>query len=102
MQPRTVLCTIYDALKLGGTFLMQDIAASSNLEENLDHLLGPTLYTASSMLCMTTSLAYGGEGLGTRWGEQKARQLLAEARFAEVEVKQIPGDVFNNYYIASR
>jgi Zn-dependent membrane protease YugP len=48
------------------------------------------------------SLALGGEGLGTMWGEQKARELLAEAGFSSVEVKQIEGDIFNNYYVARR
>jgi SAM-dependent methyltransferase len=99
-HPRAVLRAIHDALRPDGVFLMQDIAASSNLHENLDHPLGPTFYTASTMLCMTTSLAYGGEGLGTMWGEQLACQLLAEAGFAHVEVEQIPSDPFNNYYVA--
>lgn len=95
-----MLRAILEALRPGGVFLMQDVAASSHLEDNLDHPLGPTLYTASTLFCMTTSLAYGGEGLGTMWGEQKARELLSEAGLAEVEVKQVPGDIFNNYYIA--
>ena len=30
---------------------------------------------------MTVSLALGGEGLGTMWGEQKAKELLTEAGF---------------------
>jgi hypothetical protein len=34
--------------------------------------------------CLTVSLAYGGEGLGTAWGEQLARQLLADAEFSRV------------------
>jgi hypothetical protein len=51
---------------------------------------------------MTTSLANGGEGLGTMWGEHKARELLAEAGFGEVQVKRIRGDTFNNYYIATK
>jgi SAM-dependent methyltransferase len=101
-RPATVLRAIFDALRPGGTFLMQDIAASSHLHENLQHPLGPTLYTASTFLCMTTSLADGGQGLGTMWGEQKARQMLAEAGFTQVEIKQVPGDVFNNYYVATR
>ncbi len=99
-HPRAVLRAIRDALRSDGVFLMQDIAASSNLHENLDHPLGPTFYTASTMLCMTTSLAYGGEGLGTMWGEQLARELLAEAGFAHVVVEQISSDPFNNYYVA--
>jgi SAM-dependent methyltransferase len=99
-KPRRVLKGIHDALRPGGVYLCVDIAASSNVEENLDHPLGPFLYTISTMHCMTVSLALGGEGLGTVWGEQKARELLAEAGFTDVQVKQVAGDILNNYYIA--
>lgn len=81
---------------------MVDIAASSRPEENLDHPLGPFLYTASCMHCMTVSLAQGGAGLGAMWGEQKARELLAEAGFSPVEVKRIEGDLLNSYYVATK
>jgi Zn-dependent membrane protease YugP len=50
---------------------------------------------------MTVSLARDGVGLGAMWGEQIARQMLAEAGFTRVEVKQVEGDLFNNYYIAT-
>ena len=50
-----------------GTFLMQDIRASSHLEKNLEHPIAPLLYTLSTMHCMTVSLAQGGAGLGTMW-----------------------------------
>lgn len=36
---------------------MVDIDASSNLEENKDHLLGPSFYTISFSYCMTVSPA---------------------------------------------
>jgi hypothetical protein len=51
---------------------------------------------------MTVSLALNGVGLGAMWGEQKACQMLAEAGFKRVEVKQIEGDLFNNYFIATK
>jgi SAM-dependent methyltransferase len=100
-QPRKVLKEIAEALRPGGTFLMVDIAASSNVEDNIDHPLGPTLYAFSTLHCMTVSLALGGEGLGTAWGEQKARELLAEAGFDRIDVRQVEGDIFNNYYVAT-
>jgi hypothetical protein len=37
----------------------------------------------------------------TAWGEQKARELLAEAGFDRVDVRQVEGDTFNNYYVAT-
>ncbi len=69
-KPAVVLANIADALRPDGTFLMVDIRASSNLEENVEHPLATFLYTASTMHCMTVSLALDGDGLGTVWGEQ--------------------------------
>ncbi len=54
------------------------------------------------MHCMTVSLTQGGEGLGTMWGEEKAREMLEEAGFKEVEVKQLPQDFMNSYYIVTK
>ena len=51
---------------------------------------------------MTVSLALDGEGLGTMWGEQLARQKLAEAGFTKVTVEQVPGDIMNAYYICTK
>ncbi len=101
-QPAQVLQGIAEALRPGGTFLMVDIAASSVVDENLDHPLGPYLYTVSCLHCMTVSLAQGGSGLGAMWGEQTARQMLADAGFSEVEVKRVEADAINSYYIATR
>ena len=101
-KPRRVLKGIADALKPGGTFLCVDIAASSNLHENLEHPLAPFMYTVSTMHCMTVSLALGGEGLGTVWGEQKAKELMAEAGFKDIKVARVEGDIMNNYYIATK
>lgn len=101
-HPDRVLSSIAQSLRPGGTYLCVDIAASSNLADNRNHPLGPFLYTVSTMHCMTVSLAAGGMGLGTMWGEQKAVEMLGEAGFTSVQVKQIEGDVINNYYIANK
>lgn len=101
-KPRTVLKTIARALKPDGVYLMVDIAASSNVHENLDHPLGAALYTVSCLHCMTVSLALKGEGLGAMWGRQKAMEYLAEAGFSNVVIKEVPGDIFNYYYIARK
>jgi 2-polyprenyl-3-methyl-5-hydroxy-6-metoxy-1,4-benzoquinol methylase len=101
-DPAAVLKGIAVALKEDGVYLMQDIAGSSHLHNNLDHPIAPLLYTVSTMHCMTVSLAQGGEGLGTMWGEEKAREMLEEAGFKKVEVKQLPHDIFNNYFIITK
>lgn len=101
-RPAEVLQAVAKALRPGGVFLMADIAASSRLEENLDHPLGPFLYTISCNHCMTVSLAENGAGLGTMWGEQLARHMLNQAGFTQVEVKHVEADSMDSYYIASK
>ncbi len=78
---------------------MQDIRASSHLENNLEHPIAPFLYTISTMHCMTVSLAQGGEGLGTMWGEELALEMLREAGFDQIAVRQPPHDFQNNFYL---
>ena len=101
-QPAKVLGAIAAALAPEGTFLMVDFAASSKLDGNVDHPLGPTLYMFSVLHCMTVSLAQDGAGLGTMWGEQQALDMLGAAGFGSVDAKRIDGDPFNNYYVARR
>ena len=101
-QPRRVLKGIAASLKPDGVFLCADVAASSNLQENLDHPLAPTLLMCSTFHCMTVSLALRGEGLGTMWGEQKAIELMTEAGFASIDIMHVEGDVLNSYYIARK
>jgi 2-polyprenyl-3-methyl-5-hydroxy-6-metoxy-1,4-benzoquinol methylase len=101
-HPASVLANVAEALRPGGTFLMVDIKASSNVDENLDIPWAPFLYTASTMHCMTVSLALDGEGLGTAWGTQTAVRMLGEAGFSSVEVKELEADPWNNYYVATR
>ena len=101
-RPAEVLEGIARALEPDGVYLMQDIRASSRVQGNLDHPVGPFLYTISCMHCMTVSLADGGAGLGAMWGEEKAREMLRDAGFTQVEVKQLPHDFQNSYFIATK
>jgi SAM-dependent methyltransferase len=101
-QPATVLDAIAAALRHQGTYLMVDVDASSELADNLARPLGPFLYSVSTMHCMSVSLGQNGAGLGAVWGEQKARQMLADAGFSQVEIHRIPGDFLNSYYIAKK
>ncbi|THA67220.1 methyltransferase domain-containing protein [Streptomyces sp. A0642] len=101
-RPARALAAVAAALAEDGVFLMGDIAASSRLEENIDHPLGPALYTFSVFYCMSVSLGQGGEGLGTVWGEQTAREMLAEAGFGRIDTRRVEGDILNVYYVARR
>jgi hypothetical protein len=48
---------------------------------------------------MSVSLARNGAGLGAMWGEEKTREMLQTAGFSKIEVKQLPHDFQNNYFI---
>ena len=101
-DPAKVLSNARRALKPGAQFLCVNIAGSSHLEKNMDHPIAPALYATSTLHCMTVSLAVGGAGLGTMWGEEKAKEMMAAAGFTGIQVKQVEGDIMNNYYIATR
>jgi SAM-dependent methyltransferase len=90
-DPAAVLRNAAGALAPGGVYLAVEPRASSNLEENVQNPFAPWMYGVSVLHCMTVSLAVGGVGLGTVWGEQTARRLLAEAGFGSVEAAPAPG-----------
>jgi SAM-dependent methyltransferase len=102
VDPAAVLDRIHAALVPGGTFVMVEPRASSNLEDNLANPQAPFLYGVSTLHCMTVSLAHGGAGLGAAWGEQTARAMLAAAGFGEVLVHEAPGDPINAVFVTSR
>ena len=77
---------------------MQVILGSSFLEKNINHPLGPFLYTFSCMHCMTVSLAQN----GAMWGKEKAIEVLKNSGFTNVEVKTLSHDFQNYYYIAKK
>lgn len=101
-KPAAMLNGIAEALRPEGTYLIQDIAGSSHVEKNLDHPVGPFVYTISMMHCMTVSLAYDGEGLGAMWGEEKAVEMLNAAGFSNVAVHHLDHDFMNTYYVATK
>jgi 2-polyprenyl-3-methyl-5-hydroxy-6-metoxy-1,4-benzoquinol methylase len=101
-RPADVLRCVAAGLRAGGIFFMAESSASSKLEENLDRLLSPWMYAISCMHCMTVSLALGGAGLGTMWGQQSARQMLAEAGFGAVEIAQLDSNPDTSYFIATK
>lgn len=101
-QPDVLLARVESVLKRGGRFLIWDVAASSHLHKNADHLLGPFLYAVSCMHCMTVSLAQNGQGLGAMWGQEKAMAMLADAGFSDLQVHRVPEDPINCCYFATK
>jgi SAM-dependent methyltransferase len=101
-DPAGVLRAVFDALEPGGVFVMFDTRASSHLEKNTANPLAPWLYAVSTLHCMTVSLAEGGAGLGTAWGEELALEMLAAAGFVDLEVHEVPGDPLDALYVARK
>jgi SAM-dependent methyltransferase len=101
-RPLDVLTSIRSILEPGGTFLMDEPSISSNLKDNIGDPLAAMMYGVSLLHCMTVSLAEGGAGLGTGWGEQVAVALLSDAGFGPVEVHDAPGDPRNSIFVTRR
>ena len=101
-RPDKVLQFVNDSLKKDGDFLMQDIDASEHVQNNMEHPIGPLLYTISTMHCMTVSLAQGGMGLGTMWGTEKANRMLKEAGFKSIKENRLEHDPQNCYFVVNK
>ena len=101
-RPLDVLRGVNHILTPEGRFSMVDIAANSNLADNLAHPMGSFLYTVSLMHCMPVGLVGGGTGLGMMWGREKAVEMLKDARFQQVQVMEMPDDPFNLHFFCSK
>ncbi len=101
-NPAGMLASISQAIRPNGVYLIQDIKGSCHVEKNLDHPVGPFVYTISLAHCMTVSLAYGGAGLGAMWGEETAERMLNEAGFNNVSKNYLDHDFMNTYYVATK
>ncbi len=101
-RPLDVLRGVNHMLTPDGRFSMVDIAANSNLADNMTHPMGPFLYTVSLMHCMPVGLVGGGTGLGMMWGREKAVEMLRDAQFQKVQVLEMPDDPFNLHFFCSK
>jgi 2-polyprenyl-3-methyl-5-hydroxy-6-metoxy-1,4-benzoquinol methylase len=99
-HPAEVLANIHRSLRPDGTYLMVDINAQSNLEDNLGLPWATVLYALSTFHCMSVSLGQGGDGLGAVWGVQTAQRMLREAGFTGVVLHELEEDPFNAYFVA--
>ena len=97
-----VLGAIHDALAPDGTFVMTEPHAGDSLEENLGNPMAPIMYSASTLHCMTVSLAHGGAGIGTVFGERLARRMLTDAGFIDIQVHPAAGNPLNAVYVSRK
>jgi 2-polyprenyl-3-methyl-5-hydroxy-6-metoxy-1,4-benzoquinol methylase len=97
-RPLDALIGVKTMLAPGGIFSMVDIDASSDHAGNLEHPMGPFLYTVSLMHCMPVGLQDNGTGLGMMWGRDRAVDMLSQAGFESIEVLEMGHDPFNVHY----
>jgi len=97
VDPLGLLKAIRQGLKDDGIYICLDINCADDPADN-EGPLATMFYGFSVTYCMTTSLANGGEGLGTcGLPESKLKELCNEAGFGAV--KRLPlENPFNNVY----
>ena len=101
-RPLKALQGIWHMLSRDGIFSMVDIDSESNVKQNLNHPMGPFLYTVSLMHCMPVGLVDNGAGLGMMWGRKKAVYFLEKAGFETIDVCEMEYDPFNVHYFCRK
>lgn len=100
VDPRGLLRAIRQGTKDDGSYLMLEINSADRHEDNAGPIAA-LFYGFSVFYCMTTSLAHGGEGLGTcGMPESKVKELCAEAGFGTVGRAPVEENPFNVLYEA--
>ena len=102
VDPAGVLDRIHDALGDSGLLVMKEPHAADTLEQNLANPMAPILYSVSTLHCLTVSLAHGGAGIGTMFGEGLARRMLNDAGFIDIHVHPAPGDPGDAVYVSRK
>jgi len=102
VEPDAVLARIAAALRPGGLLFMREPRAGDTLAENLANPMMAMMYSASTMHCLTVSLAHGGAGIGAAFSERLARQMLADAGFGEPDVFPAPGTPADGVYVTRK
>jgi 2-polyprenyl-3-methyl-5-hydroxy-6-metoxy-1,4-benzoquinol methylase len=100
VNPRGALKAIHSALKNDGVYLWTEPNCSEKVEDNINPI-GRLFSTISPLHCMTVSLAYGGEGLGTIIGEGGARALAKQAGFSRFDKLPI-NNPFNQFFALAK
>ena len=96
-RPLELLSQIRAALNPGGRYVCMDVNCSDKLEENVG-TVAALRYGFSVFYCLPTSLASGGEGLGTMGlPERKIRDLCKRAGFSSFRQVPLEGSIHSVY-----
>jgi ubiquinone/menaquinone biosynthesis C-methylase UbiE len=102
---RKVLLRANQALRQGGTLLVQDVAASSDARANRAHPAGPLMYALSVMFAVPASIAKTGNdamATGVMWGNDLALRMIRDVGFKCDAVRKLPDDHCNVFFFCSR
>lgn len=98
-DPKGALAAIRGALGHDGAFLLYDIGAPSDLDEQVTLPWAPLMYGFSLAYCVQSSLADGGAALGNMWGRERTEAMLRDAGFHRIDVLDPPLDPINVLYV---
>ncbi|MBW3620621.1 MAG: methyltransferase domain-containing protein [Actinobacteria bacterium] len=103
-HPRETIAAIAGALRPGGTFLLYDASAPSDLDAQAELPWATMMYGISVNACLANALAGGedAEGWGPMYPRAGVEQALAEAGFELAGVHPVKGDPMNALYVARR
>jgi 2-polyprenyl-3-methyl-5-hydroxy-6-metoxy-1,4-benzoquinol methylase len=80
-DPKGCAAHVRKTLAADGTWMIVEPFASDKPEEN-HNVVGRVYYSASTMLCVPHSLAFGGPGLGAQAGEKRLREVVTSGGFS--------------------
>ena len=98
-DPAGALAAIRKALGDDGVFLLYDIGAPSDLDEQVALPWAPLMYGFSLAYCVQGSLADGGDALGNMWGRERTEAMLRDAGLHRIDVVDPPLDPINVLYV---
>jgi SAM-dependent methyltransferase len=83
-DPKAAAARVRQTLKKGGTWMVVEPAAGDALEDNMNPV-GRLYYSASTMICVPTSLAQEeGLALGAQAGEKRLSEVIMSGGFSRV------------------
>lgn len=100
-----VLSRLYGAIRPAGTFLLQDVAASSQTRDNKNHPAGPLLYTISVMYSIPAAFHKTGseeDAVGIMWGNDRALSVIRHLGFKCDKPRYLPEDHCNAFFFCSK
>jgi hypothetical protein len=101
-RPDELVRRVFAALRAGGQFICRELAAASNLADNVDRPRAAALYSLSLCCSLPKGLAGSGAGLGMLWGLERALELFARAGFPHTTVERAAKEPLHHHLIATR